>query len=65
MDARLMERARCLVGELEAALFSSNARTVQDMIFYIRKLEEKVKNQKDRIRVLEGPTNHAGGLKAD
>jgi hypothetical protein len=25
-------------------------------------LEEKVKNQKERIRILEGPINHAGGL---
>ena len=29
----------------------------------VKKLEEKIKNQKDRIRILEGPTNHAGGLK--
>jgi hypothetical protein len=29
----------------------------------LAKLREKVKNQADRIRVLEGPINHAGGLK--
>jgi hypothetical protein len=28
----------------------------------IEVLEEKVKNQKERIRLLEGSTNHAGGL---
>jgi hypothetical protein len=60
-----MDRARCLVRDLESARFSVNARTAQDMIFYIRKLEEKIKNQAARIRVLEGPTNHAGGLTAD
>jgi DNA repair exonuclease SbcCD ATPase subunit len=29
------------------------------------KLSEKVERQRERIRVLEGPTNHAGGLRHD
>ncbi len=72
MDAKLMERTRRLVEDVDSALSLVNARTVQDMLFYIAELEEKVstlmekvKNQRDRIRVLEGPTNHACGLKQE
>ncbi len=42
MDARLMERTRRLVEDVDSALSLVNARTVQDMLFYIAELEEKV-----------------------
>lgn len=42
MDARLMERTRRLVEDVDSTLSLVNARTVQDLLFYLAELEEKV-----------------------
>jgi len=52
--------------ELERALGEDQGRYTYEyylkMVDTERELREKIKNQAERIRVLEGVTNHAGGL---